>query len=194
MKRFLSRLAAPLMALILVLNPAIAGPGHDHGDEAPAGPSGPALPRFEAHSDLFEAVGVFDGHGLSVFIDRYADNEPVLRAAVELESGDAKASGQFREESGDYRFEVNAFGKAGSHPVTLTVTTGGDIDILAANLVIPEAHDDHAHAESAPLHERFGAAPTVLAAASVLALLALAFRRLRKNRSEHDDRSAGGLK
>lgn len=188
------------MALALVLEPATAGPGHDHGDEASAAASGPALPRFEAHSDLFEAVGVFDGHGLSVFIDRYADNEPVLKATVELESGGATARGQFHEDSGDYRFEVNAFGKAGSHPVTLTVTAGDDIDILAANLVIPEAHDDHVHAESAPLHERFGGALAALAAAAVLALLALAVGRVRKNRSghsnrsDHDDRSAGGLK
>jgi hypothetical protein len=186
MKRFLSHLAALLMALAFVLDPAMAGPGHDHGDEAPVSPSGPASPRFEAHSDLFEVVGVFDGHGLSVLVDRYADNEPVLNAKVELESGDAKASGEFHEDSGEYRFTVNAFEKAGSHPVTLTVTAGNDIDILAANLVIPEAHDDHGdhgHAGSESLHERFGAALAALAAAFVIALLALAVRRFMKRRS-----------
>lgn len=189
MNRFVSRFAVPLVALALAFSTAIAGPGHDHGDEAPAVPSGPAFPRFEAHSDLFEVVGVFDGHELSVFVDRYADNAPVLKAKVELESGTTTATGEFHEDSGDYKFAVEAFEKPGEYPVTLTVTAGDDIDILAANLIIPDSHaeDEHEHGDGASSHlyEQIGIG---IAALIVLALLVFGARRLKKNRG------AGGLK
>lgn len=188
MNQFLNRFAMSFLVLAFASTLAIAGPGHDHGDEAPVTGSGPASPRFEAHSDLFEVVGVLDDHALQVFVDRYADNAPVLKAKVELESGDTKATGEFHEDSGDYKFEVNAFEKPGSYPITLTVTAGEDIDILAANLVIPEGHTnqgDHGHEESDHLYQRIGIAA---AAIVVLMLLAVGARRLKKSRN------AGGVK
>ena len=63
---------------------ALAGDGHDHG-EAPAAPSGPAMPRFAATSDLFELVGVLDGAQLSLYLDHSADNRPVADAQLELD-------------------------------------------------------------------------------------------------------------
>ncbi|MEC4722239.1 hypothetical protein RY831_24040 [Noviherbaspirillum sp. CPCC 100848] len=189
MNRLFSRFAIPLVALAFSFSTAIAGPGHDHGDEAPVASSGSVSPRFEAHSDLFEVVGVFDGHELSVFVDQYADNAPVLKAKVELESGSTKAVGEFHEDSGDYKFVVKSFEKPGKYPVTLTVTAGDEVDILAANLVIPDGHagEDHAHGNdaSSPLYQRigFGAAALI-----VLALLTLGVRRWKLSRN------AGGLK
>lgn len=189
MNRFLSHFAIPLLALMLSFGSALADAGHDHGNETPAAPSGPASPKFEAHSDLFEVVGSFDGHELSVFVDQYADNAPVLKAKVELESGSTKAVGQFHEDSGDYRFAVKSFEKPGEYPVTLTVTAGDEVDILAANLVIPDGHagEDHAHGDdtSSPLYQRIGIGAAALV---VLALLILGVRRMKKSRS------AGGLK
>lgn len=189
MNRFVSRFAMPFLALAFSFSTAVAGPGHDHGDEAPASPSGPVSPRFEARSDLFEVVGAFDGHELSVFVDQYADNAPVLKAKVELESGATKAIGEFHEDSGDYKFAVGSFEKPGEYPVTLTVTAGDEVDILAANLVIPDGHaeDEHDHGTDASSHlyEQIGIGAAALI---VLAFLVLGARRLKKTRG------AGGLK
>lgn len=135
---------------LLLASSAYAGPGHDHGDEGTKAPTGPVSPRFEAHSDLFEVVGVLGTKELAVFIDHFADNTPVLKAKVELESGSVKAVGEFNAETGDYHFPGVAFQKPGSYPVSLTITAGDDIDILAANLVVPDPHAGHAHAAETP--------------------------------------------
>lgn len=129
---------------------AQAGPGHDHGDEGAKAPTGPVSPRFEAHSDLFEVVGILGAKELAIFIDRFADNEPVRKAKVELESGNIKAVGEFNAETGDFHFPGAAFQKPGSYPVSLTITAGDDIDILAANLVVPDPHAGHDHAAETP--------------------------------------------
>ena len=148
MNRFLSHLTMPIFCMVLTITPAFAGPGHDHGDEAPAVAETQGSPRFEAHSDLFEAVGVLEGDHLSVFVDRFADNAPVLKATVELESGDIKAVGEFHEEHGDYSFAAASFNKPGSYPITLTITSGDEVDVLAGNLVVPDEHTSHGHDES----------------------------------------------
>ncbi len=179
MNRFFSLFAVPLLCMALTSNLVIAGPGHDHGDEAPLTTTGTASPRFEAHSDLFEVVGVLGGSELSIFVDRFADNAPILKAKVELESGIAKAVGQFHEEHGDYSFAAASFQKPGSYPITLTITVGDEIDVLAGNLVVPEesaSHDD----ESSHALERAGIWALVF---FVLAALIWAARWLQKRRN-----------
>ena len=83
--------AAPILivftlAFIACTNAVWAGPGHDHGD-APAAAVGTASPRVSAHSDLFELVGTVDSGELKIHLDRYATNEPVLDAKIEVEAG-----------------------------------------------------------------------------------------------------------
>lgn len=137
------------MLLLLTNAPlAVAGPGHDHGDGGhdhgeDAAPTGSSSPRFAVQTDLFEAVGVLQGGELSVFVDRYADNSPVLDATVELESGEFKATGKLHEDRGDYSFPGAPFEKPGRYPIVLTVTAGDDVDLLAGNLVVPEPEADH---------------------------------------------------
>jgi hypothetical protein len=185
MNRFPILFAGPVLALALTVNPAIAGPGHDHGDEAPAAAAGPVSPRFEAHTDLFEVVGVLEGDELSVFIDRFADNAPVLKAKVELESGSTKAVGEFHEKHGDYRFAAAPFKKPGSHPITLTVMAGDETDLLAGDLVVPDQHAEHDHEESSHLMERFG-----LGVLGLIALGSLGWGTRRRQKRL----STGGLK
>ena len=62
------RLTAFTVAILIAAAPLAtqAGEGHDHG-EAPATPTGSALPRFAATSDTFELVGVLDGHQVELF-------------------------------------------------------------------------------------------------------------------------------
>lgn len=133
------------LALLLVVSlagPAFAGPGHDGGhesDETPSMTADPAPPRFEARSDLFEVVGTASHGELSLTLDTYATNEPVAEAQMELESGAYKATGVFILERGVYRFASSPFDKPGTYPVTLTITAGNEIDLLAADLVVRPA-------------------------------------------------------
>ena len=65
-----------LFALLLLGRPALAHEGHDHG-AAPEAVAA-ALPRAEAHSDLFEIVAILQpGGALTLTLDRYADNSPL---------------------------------------------------------------------------------------------------------------------
>ncbi len=122
-----------------LLTPAWAGPGHDHGD-APAAAAGASTPRVTAHSDLFEAVGVLLTDELSITLDRYATNEPVLRAKVELESGSFKAIAEFHADHGDFSIPSAAFKKPGTYAIVLTITAGDQTDLLAGELVVPESN------------------------------------------------------
>ena len=147
-QQFAIVLVVCLCLIIFSTSPAWAGPGHDHGD-APAAAAGAALPRFTAHSDLFEAVGVLLGDELSITLDRYATNEPVLKAKVELEAGTYKVIAEFHADHGDYSVPSTAFKKPGTYPIVLTITAGDQTDLLAGDLVVPEpkiqmAHDEHA--------------------------------------------------
>jgi hypothetical protein len=133
-----------IVALALPLL-AHAGPGHDHGDSTPA-VSGPALPRFAAESELFELVGVLDGRRLALYLDRSADNTPVLGAKIELEIAGAKFVAQKHSEQADaYEVLLSADPKPELLPVTATVTAGSEIDLLAGEL---DLHD-HAQADQA---------------------------------------------
>ncbi len=139
-----------LLTLLLLSNDvARAGPGHDHGESAATVTGAAAVPRFSAHSDLFEAVGSIENGHLTVYIDRYNNNAPVTDAVVEIESGATKLVGTLLKDSGSYEFEAAPFKAAGSYPITITIRAGKDSDILASDLVItPQAHN---HSETGML-------------------------------------------
>ncbi len=168
-------LAALCMAAMLLVSslPAVAGPGHDHGDAAPAA-AGTALPRFSAVSEIFELVGVLDGKQVTLYLDRFADNSPVRGAQIELEIAGAKFKAQTL---GDDAYEVTLkeAPKPGVLPITATVTAGADTDLLAGELDLHEA----AHAEEA-VHQHSWKAYATWAAGGLfgLAALVLVGRRL----------------
>ena len=130
--------ACALAASALFVTLAIAGDGHDHGEAKPTA-AGPALPRFTAQSDLFEAVGILGKEELVVYIDRTASNEPVVNATVELASTGIKLVGTFDAKLGEYHFDAKPFAKAGEYPITLTVKAGADSDLLTGDLDVHEA-------------------------------------------------------
>ncbi len=170
---------ALLLAALFTAGISSAGPGHDHGDGAPAASGGKASPRFESHSDLFEAVGVLGGGELSITVDRYKINEPVLNAKVELESGTFKAIGQFHADHGDYSFPSKAFEKPGTYPISLTISAGDEVDILAGNLVVPDPEAGHDHTNKASPWKRWAAIGALVAALVATALFIIRRRATR---------------
>jgi hypothetical protein len=135
-------LAAPLLAWA---GPGAHGPDGEHLDGPGAQAHAPAghAPRLEAHTDLFELVATLAGGELTLLIDRYATNEPVLGAQVEVAAGEAKAVAKFHADHGDYAVADEAFLKAisrpGEHALVITVTAGADADLLDGVLKVSEA-------------------------------------------------------
>ena len=156
--------------------PAWGSEGHNH-DAPPAGGQGQASPRIEAHSDLFELVGVVDKGQMTVYLDRYATNEPVTNAKIEFESGAQKGFATAQPD-GTYLIKFDALSKPGGHPFSFTVAAGTDTDLLAGELHI---EDPHAHEEvtGRPWARWAGLAAAGLAAFAAAVLTRRKFARRR---------------
>lgn len=131
--------------------PGAHGPNGEHLDApAQASSAGGSVPRIEAHSETFELVGRLQGGELSMLINRYATNEPVLNATVEVESGSLKAPAKFHADMGDYAVDdadmLKALAAPGEHSLVITVLAGTDTDLLDGALTVPgAAAGDHGH-------------------------------------------------
>lgn len=158
-------------AMFLSLPARAADDGHNH-DAAPAAPTGPALPRFAATSDLFELVGVVNGKQLTVYLDRFDDNSPVKDAKVDLDIGGAKVVLK-EHEPGEFEGNLASEVKAGVTAVTATVVAGSHTDLLAGEL---DVHED-AHAEVAHSHSWREYVGWGVAVAAALGVVAWAVRR-----------------
>lgn len=159
-RRGLCTLALMLSAWLM---PAWAGPGaHGPNGEHLDGPTtsiatAEAAPRFEAKTELFEVVGRLQGGELSMLIDRFETNEPVLKATVEVASGNVKAQAHFHADLGDYAVDdatlFKLLSQPGEHALVITVTAGDDSDLLDAVLQVgaapAESAQGHDHAEAA---------------------------------------------
>ena len=151
-QKFNPALRASLASLALTLASvsALAGEGHDHG-AAPATAEATASPRVQAHSDLFELVGLVDKGQMTVFLDRYATNEPVAGAKIEFESGTNKGVA-VPQPDGTYLIKFAALSQPGDLPLSFTVVAGSDTDLLAGELRIENpaarAGDSHSHSRS----------------------------------------------
>lgn len=114
---------------------SLAHEGHDHA-EAPPVPISAAGPRFTAASADLEMVGSLEGETLVVYVDRFASNEPVLNAQVELESGDWKAVLTSRSD-GAYVAPAGPLARPGRYALVATVEAGDLTDLLDATLAVP---------------------------------------------------------
>ncbi len=170
MKNYVLQWLAALMLGMASL-PGFAHGDEPHGDEPhPVAAADAGGPRFEAATDLFEVVGRLQDGTLTLFINRFATNEPVLEAKVELESGPLKAVAVFQADLGSYVLSdgplLKALQQAGTHAVVLTVTAGEDADLLDASLSVADAGSaDAAHSASNALTPRTAAVGAALLAA-----------------------------
>lgn len=170
------RTLAAVAALCAAVTPVSAHEGHDH-DEPPA-VSATALPRGETDSSAFEIVAVVRGDHLEIHIDRFATNEPVIGAVLEVETpgGSVKASGNA---DGTYRLPAPWLAKNGRTDLIFTVTAGDAADILPMTIQTAREAAQGAPQEGAALGERIGTNAILLVLAGLLAgalLTAIAMR------------------
>lgn len=167
--------AAMFFIALGLLGSAWAGGGHDHGD-GPAAASGSASPRVSSHSDLFELVGVVDKGEMKIYLDRYASNEPVTDAKIEVEAGSAKGTA-LPQPDGTYSFKNEVLDKPGTLSVSFVVASGKDSDLLAGDLTIGDMHSDDDHLDASQPWLRWAAYAGV---GALLLLLAAAVWRKRR--------------
>lgn len=162
-------------ALMLVASTAAqAHEGHEHADTPTTAAPQASQPRANAVSESFELVAELNAGQLYLYLDRYADNSPVLDAEIEVESGDWTASAQADGEG--YRVDSTPFAAGGRYPLIFTIVTADAADLLETTLEVPSA--------TAPSVAASGRWPWLAAGAAGLALLALTASLIyRKRRS-----------
>jgi hypothetical protein len=157
--KLLTSLSSTLICALLLWQPAFASPGaHGPNGEHLDGPATAAtgtgdVPRVEAYTELFELVGHLSGGELSILVDRYDTNEPVLNGKLEVQYKHLKAPATFHRDIGAYAVAdpamLAALSRPGKHPLLFTFIAGGDSDLIEATLEVPPApvaaHRDGPH-------------------------------------------------
>ena len=177
-----------LFAAMLVMSAASASPGAhgpngEHLDgQATATGSAASVPHIETFTEAFELLGHLSGGELSIMIDRYETNEPVLNGALEVQYKDLKATAKFHADLGDYAIDepkfLAAISNPGTHPLLFTLVAGEESDLLEGTLTVAAVADDHGHGH--------GMSRWLLAAiaAAILAVAAVFVARRRRQRKE----------
>jgi len=137
----------PVAALLAVLamSPVQAHPGH--GDDAPAPVTGTAMPRAEARSELFELVLTVRAGVATLYLDRFATNEPVTNASIAAAEGDTTSAAE-QQPNGTYTLAAPWLARPGRHELVFTITSGEDADLMNATLDLPA--DSQAAGAAAP--------------------------------------------
>ena len=173
------RAAAVVLGFLIfgsvLAGPGAHGPGGEHLDATAAQSATTSRPRVETKSELFELVGYLLDGELSVMINRFETNEPVLDARVEISSGSAKALAKFHADHGDYAVDDAAFLKLvsapGEHALIFTVIAGNDSDLLEGSLNVTQAQAELAPHGHSHLIEYLLIGATAVAALIIVALL-----------------------
>ena len=83
-----------------------------------------AAPRLESRSENFELVGVVRGDRLVVFMDRYASNDPVTDATIEINAQGATVPAQ-PQSDGTFLVTAPWLSQPGTVDLVFVVTAGG---------------------------------------------------------------------
>lgn len=181
LRRAFVHLPTAALAAVLVVPASV----HAHGDhDTPAAPAVAAAPRVEAHSELFELVGIVEGGAMRIYLDRYASNEPVKGAAIEIEASSSTQpptvikSKAVPGEDGTYSWKEPALERPADWLITFTVAAGNESDLLSGELRAAGEEASHEHSRWETL-----ARPVGLALAALLAALAtlVVWRRRRRS-------------
>jgi hypothetical protein len=116
----------------LLAGAVAAHEGHDHGNPAPL--NLPVAPRVVAVTPDYELVGVLSGEQrLTIFLHRFATNEPVRDAKLSVAVGEHELEATAK---GDGVFELSApwIGAAGPLDIVFKLTLPDDSDLLTGRL------------------------------------------------------------
>lgn len=177
MKVFLGLIIALSFIASALAGPGAHGPNGEHLDGQANVAAGGAVPRVETFSEMFELVGQLSGSELSVMIDRYETNEPVLNGVLEVEYKGLKAVAKYHADMGDYAINdprmLKALSAPGKHALIFTLVAGEESDLLEGTLEV--------HAASAATHTHTAYWKWVAGALAAVAavILALFIRRRR---------------
>jgi len=189
LRRIFKALCMPLLAFpLLCASPAWAHAGeeHSHAEEAVADgvaavapPVAATFPRTTAQSEEFELVASLANNSLTLYLDHYASNEPVLDAQIEVESGTLKGVAR-QTEPGVYVMPAAALGKPGKYPLLFSIQTETSADLLTATLQVDQADAHLSDTSSQPAVNRID--PRLYWAAGALLLLGVGVVLIRRRR------------
>ena len=180
--RFATAFGAAALFLALSAGIGRAHEGHDHGPQPALAPANVA-PRGEAASQEFELVAVAQGAELVIYLDRFATNEPVAGATIEVETPEGPKTATADGEA--YRLEAPWLAKPGHLDLIFTVTAGGSVDVLPLSIDIPNPPDALASAAAPSFWTEPLKAlkqPVVLLAAGLGLVAGLVLMSLRRRR------------
>lgn len=130
------------LALLFSLLPPVAfaggGDDHSHGPEVsvPVAASATSGERLELKSPDVELLGILSDGKLTVYADRYASNEPILNAKIELESNGRKLQ-LMATKDGAYAAAADWLKQPGKHEIVVSVEAVGLQDLLIGTLQVP---------------------------------------------------------
>ena len=189
MNRFERAALATVLSACLSTAWAHGGEDHDH-DAAPAAPPAPLSSEWAAQSstatESFEMVMVLSKNDpqpvLTLYIDRFSTNEPLRDATVEVESEQFKGTAK-AVAPGVYQMSGQAFSKPGQHPVTVSIQTSQDTDLLDVMLNTPQTEtEQHEHGSPSPIRTGLWAWAGLI----TLVVVGLIIRRRMATRTSQD--------
>lgn len=124
----------PLVAALLFAATfsAFGHGGEDHGAPPPA-LSQSVAPRTSASTGEFEVVVALEGRQLVIHVDRFASNEPVENAKVEIDG--APLGGLARETApGTYVLDIAGDPAPARYALTISIEDRDNSDLLSATL------------------------------------------------------------
>ncbi len=125
-----------LMAGIVAV--ASAHEGHDHDKEIKPQSNVAAAPTLTAVSENYELVAIVQGRQMTVYLDQFESNAPVMDADLDF---DFSGTGVKATRNADGTYSValpkNVDLKS-SMPVTITILAAAGPDLLSGDLVIPK--------------------------------------------------------
>jgi membrane fusion protein, heavy metal efflux system len=104
--------------------------GHEDDDATRSALSSSTYPRVTAQSELYGLVGIVRGERLSIYLDHFATNEPVVDAKVKVAIGDTEPVDAERTENGVYTISLPRLARTGSVEVVFNVTAASGDDLL----------------------------------------------------------------
>jgi cobalt-zinc-cadmium efflux system membrane fusion protein len=129
--------AALLCVAVVMLSSFVASAheGHSHDDDsARAALAASTYPRTTAQSDLYEIVAVAKDKRLTIYLDRFATNDPVTDARLKVAIGDREPVDATVTESGSFVVPLTALPDSRSVEVIFTVEAQAGDDLLVGSL------------------------------------------------------------